>query len=354
MINNETAHQSANNHTATPARPAVTLAPDDRSTASLGILLSAPSPAPLVPISAPVSSSQAATLIDAKPLSPPAKRKIRRNGRVACLPKHARDVVNRMLSNGIAYKNIVQAVSELGYTITERNISNWATGGHLEWRLEQEAVLQNRLDQDHLVDFLRREGGPELSEVGLQAASTHLSQHLLRKLAQGGDPEANLKNYSQIVDILCRLRRETSASQRERDDGRRRLGPEYEPARVKEEEEVNAIEFERECSNPPSDSGLAKPVEPPFLLPIPTASFNAEENRQERQDAELAQLKQRAEALKRLKATLGAAKRPSQPTPATVPSPALASTSNVSNQAQSMNAPAASPNGSPQPMAPKS
>src|SRR5205823_8533560 len=99
------------------------------------------------------------------------KRKIRRHGRVASLPKLQRDMVNRMLWNGVPYKNIVQALSECDYTLIERNISNWATGGYLEWRLEQEAVLQNRLDQDHLLDFLRRDDAPELPEVGLQAAA---------------------------------------------------------------------------------------------------------------------------------------------------------------------------------------
>jgi hypothetical protein len=328
---NETDQQSANTNTATAACPATTPAPDDRSTASLSNLLNTSSSDALVPISARVSSAQVAALIDAKPLSPPAKRRIRRNGRVACLPKHARDVVNRMLWNGIAYKNIVEAVSELGFTITERNVSSWATGGHAEWRIEQEAVLQNRLDQDHLIDLLRRDGAPELSEVGLQAASTHLSQLLLRKLAQGDDPEANLKNYSQIIDMLCRLRRETSASQEQRDDERRRLGPEYDPARVKEEEELNAIEFERDYSNPPSGSGLAKPAEPPFLLPIPTASFNAEEHRQQRQDAQLAYLRQETEQIRRLKAKLAPASHGSQPASptlsATAPAPAAPSQS---------------------------
>ena len=290
------------------APTSVALAPEQApSTASLSSLLdtTTSSPAPLVPISAPVSSSEAAALVDARPLSPPAKRKIRRNGRVACLPKQARDVVNRMLSNGLAYKNIVGAIGEIGYTLTERNVSNWATGGYLEWRLEQEAVLQNRLDQDHLVDFLRRDGAPELSEVGLQAASSHLSQLLLRKLSQDADPEANLNNYSHIIDLLCRLRREVSASQKERDDERRRLGPEFEPARVKEEEEVDAIECERFYSDPPSGSTLPKPAEPPFLLPIPTASFNAEENALERRRAEIQQVKERTERIARIYQSLG-------------------------------------------------
>src|SRR3954452_7864090 len=64
-------------------------------------------------IASPLSSTQAVALIDAQPLTPPgpasgtpsleprAKIKHRRKGRVASLPKVQRDMVNRMLWNGV-------------------------------------------------------------------------------------------------------------------------------------------------------------------------------------------------------------------------------------------------------------
>src|SRR3954470_12023633 len=156
-------------------------------------------------VAAPISQSQTTALIESKPLPAPAqtpeRRKIRRHGRVASLPKTERDMVNRMLLNGIPYKNIVAALGEIGYTVTERNISNWATGGYVEWRLEQDAVTHNRLDQDHLVDFLRRDDAQELPEVGLQAAATRLSQVLLQKLARADDPESQLDSFSRMIDL---------------------------------------------------------------------------------------------------------------------------------------------------------
>ena len=226
----------------------------------------------LVPI------TQAVDTIDAQPLSPispNAKRKTRRHGRVASLPRIQRDMVNRMLWNGVPYKNIVAALDNAGYTLIERNISNWATGGYLEWRLEQEAVLENRLNQDHLLDFLRRDDAPELPEVGLQAAATRLSQVLLQKLARGDDPEAHIESYSKMVDMLLRLNREMGVTQKQRDDSRRTLGREYDAARVKDEEQISAIENERFYSNPPADSGLSGPTVRPALPPIPTATFMA-------------------------------------------------------------------------------
>ncbi len=249
-------------------------------------------PATLNLIVPPVSSGQAAALIEAKPLPPPAQpRKIRRNGRVASLPRIQRDMVNHMLWNAVPYKNIVAALGEAGHTVTERNISSWATGGYLEWSLAQEHVLENRLDQDHMLDFLRRDDAQELPEVGLQAAATRLSQVLLQKLARADDPEAQLDNYSKLVDLLVRLNREIAVTQKQRDDSRRTLGREYDPTRVKETEEISVIENERFYSNPPSDSTLSKPSVPPALPPIPTAHILAEQAREERREAQLQHLR---------------------------------------------------------------
>src|SRR5258707_10637763 len=91
-------------------------------------------------------------------------------------------------------------------------------------------------------------------EVGLQAAATRLSQVLLQKLARADDPEAHLDNYSKLVDLLVRLNRELAGTQKQRDDSRRTLGVEYDPARVREEEQIEAIENERFYSDPPADS----------------------------------------------------------------------------------------------------
>src|SRR5205823_2665268 len=88
--------------------------------------------------------SPAPVVVETEPLPSPAQRRaIHRNGRIASLPRIQRDLVNRMLWNAVPYKNIVAALDEAGYTVTERNISSWATGGYLEWSLTQEHVLQN-------------------------------------------------------------------------------------------------------------------------------------------------------------------------------------------------------------------
>src|SRR5262245_32060841 len=74
----------------------------------------------------------AVAVIDAHPVTATSRgamsgspaRKSRRRGRVASLPKLQRDMVNRMLWNGVPYKNIVAALHDEGFTLIERNISN--------------------------------------------------------------------------------------------------------------------------------------------------------------------------------------------------------------------------------------
>jgi hypothetical protein len=261
--------------TASAPAPHETMNSQPLTISSISLIEARPLPVQLSPINCPPSP------INSPGLPATTQRKCRRTGRVACLPKLQRDMVNRMLSNGVHYKNIVLALDECDFNVTERNISNWATGGYLEWRLDQDLVLQNRLDQDHLLDHLRRDDATELPEVGLQAAATCLSQFLLNKTARADDLEANLGNVSQMVDLLCRLNRELGSLQKQRDDSRRSLGRAHDPARIKDSDETSAIEHERHYSNPPADSELPKPDAPPLLPPLPTSSFLAQCDRED-------------------------------------------------------------------------
>ena len=123
--------------------------------------------------------------------------------------------------------------------------------------------------------------------------------------------------YSKLVDLLCRLNREIAVTQKQRDDSRRTLGREYDPARVKETEEISAIENERFYSNPPSDSTLSKPSVPRALPPIPTAHILAEQAREERHEAKLQHLRDTTAMLKAF-STKSAPATPTNVSPATI------------------------------------
>src|SRR6266699_3179595 len=141
-----------------------------------------------------------------------------RNGKIARLPKPARDMLSQMLRNNLPYPKIVAALDELDITVTERNVSNWKTrGGYKDWCAEQERVLQFSLAQDKLTDYLRKNGAGELPEVGLQVAATQLSMALLQPEA-AQQLAADPKKYSHIVDMLCRLSEQIEALQDKRNN----------------------------------------------------------------------------------------------------------------------------------------
>jgi hypothetical protein len=240
----------------------------------------------------PTAPSQLPTVVEAPSMALAVQHRRARNGRIAQLPKTHRDMVNRMLANSIPYKNIGAALERLGYLVKERNISNWATGGYLDWQAEQETVRQIRFDQDHLLDNLRRDDASELSEVGLQAAATRLSQLLVQKAANAENLEANLPKFSQMVRLLSGITHDLATLQKQRDAARRTLGSAYDVNRVKNEEQKITREMEDDYSYPEDaeERGLALPDEFPLVPFGPTTSEQLERQdefkaKMKRQDA---------------------------------------------------------------------
>src|SRR5262245_36032773 len=166
-----------------------------------------------------------------------------RNGKIARLPYLERDMVNRMLRNNIAASRIKDALDEHGYTVTQRNISNWKTrGGYRDWCIEQDRALETRLLQDNLTEHLRKSDASQLPEVGLQLAATELSQYFLKPETRqqlATDPE----KFARTIAILCRLTRQIFNLQKHRDEAAKELSYKYNPERIKRqtEEELESI-----------------------------------------------------------------------------------------------------------------
>ena len=184
----------------------------------------------------------------------PSLAKKPRNGKIARLPKPVRDVVNQMLFNHVPQDNIVDALDEIGFKVTQRNISNWKTrGGYREWCLAQEYAIQLHNHQDNLLDTVRRHDGSELPEVGLQAAATQLSGFFLT-------PEAdkllasNPKEYERRVSMLNRISAQLKGIQKYRDDCAKHLGYDYDPARIREHTGGELEKLRQDWSSTPGNS----------------------------------------------------------------------------------------------------
>ena len=136
--------------------------------------------------------------------------------------------------------------------------------------------MENRQAQDLLVDHLRRDDASELTEVGLQAAATRLSQILLRKAARAEDVEANVGPFSKMVELLSHITRDLNALQQKRDADRRSLGKAHDPLRIKEMDDSEAVAMERSYSVPSDEMKLEHPKSPPLLQPRSTADVIAQ------------------------------------------------------------------------------
>src|SRR6516164_3279913 len=190
--------------------------------------------------------------------------KRRRNGKVASLPKPHRDLVNRMLEDGVAYKEIVAALAQLGHSVSARNISNWYQGGYQDWLLHQERLAANRIREEAVLDILTNNHDVDLPAAGLQVAATHLCQLLLAAHPETADPDSGLDNYIRVANSLCRISHQLMKVQEFRDqypDDPNIEDPSSFPF------EVQGSEFEVQGSSASSPSPILDPPSSPLSQP---------------------------------------------------------------------------------------
>ncbi len=78
-----------------------------------------------------------------------------RNGKVARLPEATRELINQMLEDGFAYRQIIARLAQavpLPYPISEMNLSNWFHGGYQDWR-RKKLLAQAGLTASHAVQI---------------------------------------------------------------------------------------------------------------------------------------------------------------------------------------------------------
>ncbi len=220
----------------------------------LSTLAQVPKSEDLALVRCPPPGAHVPTVIDATPVtvttSPPETRLLHgrpRTGAVASLPKDRRDLVCRLIGRGVPYKKIAQAIEQLGFVITERNISNWVThGGYAEWCSLYQDALQNSLRQDDLLQYHRSDNSPDLAEVGLQAAAVRLSELLLHQAAHLQATDGNAAKLEPLVTLLCRVNKELLNGQKYRDDCQTKAF--RTPARLKAQDHDKLIGLEAKYS----------------------------------------------------------------------------------------------------------
>ena len=135
----------------------------------------------------------------------------RRNGKIARLPKETRDMINRMLDDGLPYRVIIDELGEAGEGLNTQNLTNWKQGGYQEWVKNQELIDRMRMQTEFAVDLLKEAGSDVNPALILEACNLVGATQLLNGLMQHGDgilakmlidkPET----YIRILNIIARF-----------------------------------------------------------------------------------------------------------------------------------------------------
>src|SRR3954467_14974114 len=118
-------------------------------------------------------------------LNPPPST--RRNGKIARLPKQTRDMLNRMLDDGLPYRIIIDELGEAGEGLNLQNLTNWKQGGYQDWVKNQELIEQLRLQIEHAIDLLNETGGAANTAKVIEACHMVGATQLMWGLLEHGD-----------------------------------------------------------------------------------------------------------------------------------------------------------------------
>jgi hypothetical protein len=142
-------------------------------------------------------------------LNPPPSS--RRNGKIARLPKETRDMLNRMLDDGIPYHVIIDELGDAGEGLNTQNLTNWKQGGYQDWVKNQDLIARSRAQTEFALDLLRESGADVNPALILKACALVGATQLFQGLIDHGD-EALKKillnkpeTYISLLNVICRV-----------------------------------------------------------------------------------------------------------------------------------------------------
>lgn len=183
----------------------------------------------------------------------------KRNGKVAHLPKDLREIVNVMLEDGAQYESIIRELEKHRHrwpddieNFTEGNISQWHSGGYVDWMREQQ--IQSDLEARHTYASALAEHTTDnkLNEVVVQIGVNHLYHFLasVDRIAYQAKFIDDPAVFCRVVNTLSRLSRTAFDMQKYKDhvrERKERIDAELNKAKLKgglTEEALAAIQKE--------------------------------------------------------------------------------------------------------------
>jgi hypothetical protein len=133
-----------------------------------------------------------------------------RNGKIARLPKSARDMINHMIDDNLPYAVIIDELGEAGESINAQNLTNWRQGGYQDY-LKQQAQIERARAQLEFAAELLKETGPNAAGQVIQACNLLAATQMFNAILDCGD-EA-VKNilldkpaaYVTLLNTVCNM-----------------------------------------------------------------------------------------------------------------------------------------------------
>jgi hypothetical protein len=166
------------------------------------------------PTPAFVPSDPSAVLPPAAPEVPP-----RPKGKIASLPKAVRDRLNRMLADGLTYRQIIQELGPDAKNINEPNLSDWFRGPYQHWRKQQEELEAERAKWEFAADLVGGEDTRNITHATVQIAAKQLFQALngLGPSSLGSLLQKEPGEYVRLINAVSRLSRDSLNFEKYRD-----------------------------------------------------------------------------------------------------------------------------------------
>ncbi len=128
----------------------------------------------------------------------------RRNGKVARLPKATRDMLNRMLDDGLPARVIIDELGEAGAGLNPQNISNWVQGGYQDYLKHQDAIAQAKTQMEFATAI---DPWQKIQSLGHLSPSPPLEAPLEERAGESRLPQAKSSpiNWSSADRLLSAL-----------------------------------------------------------------------------------------------------------------------------------------------------
>jgi hypothetical protein len=135
---------------------------------------------------------------------------LRRNGKIARLPKETRDMLNHMLDDGLPYRVIIDELGEAGQGLNSQNITNWVHGGYQDYLKHQDVIDRAKAQVELAIDLLHDIGDTDIVQVR-RACNYVAALQLFETMREHGDEtlkkmlQARPAKYLNVIHTLCHL-----------------------------------------------------------------------------------------------------------------------------------------------------